>query len=61
MDENETGIPSDDPEVEKCPNGCGELDYARGLVYSKGCRTCWEVTIPYCPVCMWYGDAEAEF
>ena len=41
----------------KCPNGCGELDDAYGHIHCD--RTYWKVSIPYCPVCMYYEDAEA--
>ena len=46
--------------VEMCPNGCGEMEHARGQVWENRGRTFWNVTIVYCPVCMYEHDAKVE-
>ena len=43
-----------------CPNGHGELQNATGHVYDNEGRTYWKVAIPYCPICMYTGDADYD-
>ena len=44
----------------QCPNGCGEMACATGQISDNEGRTYWNVFIPYCPVCMYYEEAEAN-
>ena len=47
-------------EARMCPNGCGELSYASGRINDNEGRTYWNVSIPYCPECMYYEDGETS-
>jgi len=46
-------------EQQKCPNGCGELEYTYGTMDNDECI--FKIIILWCPECGYIYEAEARF
>lgn len=49
-----------EPHDMECPNGCGDMEYAYGNIEDNNRRTYWEVSIRYCPKCMYFDEVNAD-
>ena len=46
--------------MDKCPNGCGELEVASGHIYTNNGDTYFKVIVVYCPKCKYIDYCDAD-
>ena len=47
-------------EKAQCPNGCGDAEVTGGHIYTEDGKTYYNVTIVYCPKCLYIIEIDAE-